>query len=184
MLKKKAKTNFSVLLSAIFVFFIFWFFNQPLYVIARNGISVQYPTDTTQHHSRPRTCFGCARSLFFFNKNASALGQLEVCFWFTRSQVLGSALSRSVTQTFFSFSLVSPPLVYFNYIKCFFRSNFRVCFWNRVCLLCPLWVYSGSCWNLLGVSSLSAIADLKQTLSGHKKQMRGLVRVCSPLGLV
>lgn len=68
MKKKKRKQIFLCYFLRSLFFSFFDFFNQPLYVIARNGIRVQYPTDTTQHHSSPRTCFGCARSLFFLTK--------------------------------------------------------------------------------------------------------------------
>lgn len=66
-------------------------------------------------------------------------------------------------------------------IQSFFSSDLRIWFWSWGLFS---YVLSVSAWGLLGVSSESAIADLKQTLGRHRKQAWGLVWVNYLIGWV
>lgn len=130
---------------------------------------------TRHNQSRPQKL--TPGLLYVWSGFVSALGLLGVCYGLTWGQLLGSThWSEKQTHNFF-LQPVRSPLVYSKYTGRDIWSFFRVCFWNRGS---SLYVCSGSVWGLLGVSSGSAIADLKQTQEADS----GLVEVYFLLGWV
>lgn len=145
---------------------------------------VHYPYSTNQ--TQPNTkadpkswlwvCFVSCQGLLFKNLHL---------FWVCSGSAMGLLGIRGPLYALKCDRLLACLLAYSKYtckdIQSFFSSDLRIWFWSWGLLS---HVLSVSAWGLLGVSSESAIADLKQTLGRHRKQAWGLVWVNYLIGWV